>query len=510
MPGGRDIREGHAGLPRAVSPLRPAVLSIDIGSSSVRSCLFGEGGTAVADTAARRKHRFAFADGGRVEADPDVLAGLVEQCIDETLRGPGAAAHHIAAVAFATFLHGLIGADRAGRALTPVITWADSRSVEQSVRLGSLLDPEELRQRTGCPVHTAYFPSKLLWFRECLPGVFGQVRWWCTIGEYCLRQFTGSAVCSLSMASGTGLLNRRTGRWDGELLSALGVEESLLSPVGDLDSPIRGTLPRYSLRWPALRDSAWFPPLSDGACSNVGCGCESTDRIALMIGTTGAMRAVREAAGAPVPRGLWAYRMDRRREMVGGVLGDGGNLFEWMSGSLGHGLALEQVDAALLAAVPAGHGLAVLPFLTGERSTGWDARARGAVCGLRWDTKGLDILQAGVEAVAYRFAAILAALRPAAHGARDLIGTGGALRSSSAWGQILADVLEVPLGSADEPEASSRGAALLVLECLGLIADPASVRPPLARTFFPRADAAAAHRAAFQRQERLRAALSEH
>jgi len=89
-------------------------------------------------------------------------------------------------------------------------------------------------------------------------------------------------------------------------------------------------------------------------------------------------------------------------------------------------LTLEQIDAALLAAVPAGHGLTVLPFLTGERSTG-GSPARGAVCGLEWDTKGLDILQAGMEAVAYRFAAILAALRPAAPAARELVGTGGAL-----------------------------------------------------------------------------------
>jgi gluconokinase len=199
--------------------------------------------------------------------------------------------------------------------------------------------------------------------------------------------------------------------------------------------------------------------------------------------------------------------MDRTRELVGGVLGDGGNLFEWMRGSLGLGLTKE-IDDALLAAAPAGHGLTVLPFLTGERSTGWDARARGAVCGLSRDTKALDILQAGVEAVAYRFAAILRALRPAAPGAREIVGTGGALRSSSAWGQILADVLELPLLCADAPEASSRGAAVLVLEALGLVTDPSAVRPPIARTYFPRTGAAAAHRAAAREQERLKSALA--
>ena len=51
------------------------------------------------------------------------------------------------------------------------------------------------------------------------------------------------------------------------------------------------------------------------------------------------MRTVRGAAeGALVPPGLWAYRMDRARELVGGVLGDGGSLFEWLNATLDTGL----------------------------------------------------------------------------------------------------------------------------------------------------------------------------
>ena len=483
------------------------MLAIDVGSSSVRACVFDDRGEPVAGTASRRPHRFVIAAGGRVEADPEALVDLVMQCIDECLQSPAAADRRIAAVAFATFLHGLIGTDRGGRALTPVITWADSRSTEQSAWLGTRLDPEEIRQRTGCPLHPVYFPSKLLWIRENQPRVFNDVDWWCSIGEYCLRRFTGRTSCSHSMASGSGLFNRRTGGWDGEMLAALGIDDSRFSALGDLDSPVHGLLSPYAERWSVLRDSAWFPALGDGACSNVGCGCAAADRIALMIGTTGALRTVRPAGDSPVPAGLWSYRLDRSREMVGGVLGDGGNLFEWMSTTLGLGLPAREIDEALLAAAPAGYGLSVLPFLTGERSMGWDPRARGAVMGLRLETTGLEILQAGVEAVAYRFAAIMRALRPAVPEAQEVIGTGGALRVSAAWGQILADVLEFPLSCSDEPEASSRGAAVLALEALGLITCAGSMRPRIGRVFFPRPGTAEPHRRAAREQERLRAAL---
>jgi len=387
-----------------------------------------------------------------VEADPDALTGLVPECIDESLQWPSAAGREIAAVAFASFLHGMIGTDGEGRALTPVITWADFRSIEQADRLGSRMDdPQEVRQRTGCPLHPLYFPSKLLWVRENQPQIFKDVDWWCSIGEYCLRRFTGRMSCSLSMASGSGLLDRRTGCCDGELLAGLGVDESRFSPLGDLDFPVHALRSPYANRWPGLRDSAWFPALGDGACSNVGCGCATGNRIALMVGTTGAMRAVRPAGDAHVPDGLWAYRMDRTRELVGGVLGDGGNLFEWMSTTLDLGLTPKEIDEALLAAAPAGHGLTILPFLTGERSTGWNPRARGAVIGLRLETKGLVLLQAGVEAIAYRFAAILRVLRPAAPDARDDIGTGGAL-SAAAWARSLPTSSSCPFPAPTSPK----------------------------------------------------------
>ena len=95
---------------------------------------------------------------------------------------------------------------------------------------------------------------------------------------------------------------------------------------------------RIAARWPKLRDTAWFPALGDGTCSSVGCGCAVPQRAALMIGTTGALRAVRAAGDSHVPTGLWCYRMDHAWEQIGGVLGDGGNLFEWMNGALNMGL----------------------------------------------------------------------------------------------------------------------------------------------------------------------------
>jgi gluconokinase len=430
----------------------------------------------------------------------------VTTCIDETLAA-APAGEPVAAVAICTFLHGLMGVDREGRAATPVLTWADSRSQPQADRLSSRLDGEEVRQRTGCPLHPVYYPPKIEWLREAHADRFRRVHWWCSIGEYCLWRFTGARACSLSMAAGTGLLDRHAGVWDARLLAAIRLDQAALSPLAELVAA--GTVQRpFARRWPMLRDAAWLPALGDNACSSVGCGADAPGKAALMIGTTGALRFVREAGCAgprqPVPAGLWAYRMDGARELIGGVLGDGGSLFEWLISSLQTGTPRDELDAELLAAPAAAHGLTVLPFLTGERSTGWNPRARGAVIGIGPATRPMEILQAGLEAVAYRFAAILKSLRTVAPDMREVTGTGGALRSSTAWGQILCDVLEVPLAISDAAEASSRGAAILALRARG--SEPQPLFRVL-RTLTPRASTAAAHRAAFAEQERLLTAI---
>jgi gluconokinase len=487
----------------------PLVLSVDVGSSSVRASFFDAEGGSLKGTESRRPHKFVFSAEGHVEADADALARLVETCIDESLQRLSDLALDptVVAVSFCSFLHGMIGADDEGRALTPLMTWADTRSADQAARLSTMLDPGQVLQRTGCPLHPAYFPAKILWIRESRPQLFEQVDWWCSIGEYCIRRFTGRKSCSLSMASAFGLLNRRTSGWDEELLRTLGLEEDRFSPLADMDSPARNLLSPFTERWPGLRDAAWLPALGDGICSSVGCGCAVPRRSTLMIGTTGALRAMRPLGDFHIPAGLWCYRMNRKWEQVGGVLGDGGNLFEWLRGTLNVGLNPERIDNAILAAKPAGHGVVVLPFFTGERSTGWNPRARGTVSGLRLETSPLDILQASMEAVAYRFLAIMQVLRPVAPAVEEVICTGAALLHSASWGQILADVLELPLGCADEPEASSRGAALLALEALGYLASAEAPSPPIVRTFFPRAGTAEAHRAAFNEQERLREAV---
>jgi gluconokinase len=222
--------------------------------------------------------------------------------------------------------------------------------------------------------------------------------------------------------------------------------------------------------------------VGDGACNNLGSGCATPDRIAVMVGTSGAMRAVCATDRIDIPWGLWCYRADRRRVVLGGALNDGGNLVEWCRRTLQLGPP-EEVERQIAAMAPDSHGLTLLPFLAGERSPGWQAHARASIAGLSLDTKPAQILRAGLEAVALRFELIRGILCEAFPQAKEIVASGGALRESPAWVQILADAMGRPILPSAEPEASARGAALLTLEALGMIPRledlPAAFGPPV-------------------------------
>lgn len=468
------------------------VLALDIGTSSVRAGLYGEDGRSLPGAAARLPHQVRYLPDGGVEADPDILLALVETAIERSLQAsPGP----VAAVGISCFWHSLLGLDADDRPSTPLLLWADTRSAADAREFARRVNPAAVRARTGCRPHSSYLPAKLLWIRRAHPDRWARTRRWLSFGEYLTLRLNGEVVASESMASASGLWDQSARRWDPEVLEAVGLAGGTLPPVADLTAvPLRQ---QPAGRWPALAGTPWLLPAGDGACNNLGSGATQADRVALMIGTSGAVR--RMCTGGPwtVPPGLWQYRLDGRRGLVGGALSNGGNLHQWLLDALR--LPAGGLDEALAALPPAAHGLVFLPLLAGERSPGWEPGAFGAVVGLREATTPLEVLRAGLEGVAVRFAALVAELG----GARTLIASGGGIWNSGAWAQILADAVGGDLQCCAEPEPSSRGAALLALEACGRVPDAGALDVPLGAVV--RADPArhACYERLRTRQERL-------
>lgn len=488
------------------------ILTLDIGTSSTRAILYDERAKPVPGCLAQTPNELTTAGDGTAIFDPEELVQNAASVIDAVLQLAGDRATEIAAVAIDTLVSNVLGADAAGNARTPVYTYADTRNAPDAAALRRELGisgQAAAHDRTGCLVHTSYLPARFGWLQRTQPQLLAEVDHWLSIGEYFLWKLFDERAVSYSVAAWTGLLNRRTLAWDEEWLAQLPIEKAHLSPLTDVDRPLSGLRGEWAKRWPALKSVPWLPAIGDGAAANVGSGCGTLPgagpaRIAMTVGTTGAMRTVvdaHRAADAAVPDGLWLYRIDARRGLLGGATTEGGNLYAWLRQTL-QLPEPDAIEAQLQERPPAAHGLTVLPFIAGERAPGWDDDARASLLGFSLHTNSMDIMQASLEGIAYRFAQIYQriAFNLPSTSRTEIIASGGALLSSPAWMQIMADVLDQPVIAMEEQEIATRGLAILALTTLDLVTDSDALEPTLGHTYEPIPAHHAAHREAVQQQ----------
>lgn len=488
----------------------PLVLAIDIGSSSVRALMFDAHGLQIEYSDHQIPHRLHTTANGGSEADAENLFQLVTECIDQVLELGSERLDDIGAVATSSFWHSVMGMDATGTPTSPVYMWADKRSGDDVTTLRESLDARQLHQETGCRFHSSYWPAKLLWLRRERPEIVAKTHTWCSFTDFVDRRLRRCLQTSVSMASGTGLLRTETSTWHEELLDALALDSEQLPELVDRDEPLPPMTAAWKSRWPALADVPWYPAIGDGAGANLGTGAVGNDRIAITIGTSGAMRVITEDAATPaavLSDRIWSYRLDREHRVTGGALSNGGNVTGWMARYLAGGNFDILTDAAARMA-PDSHGLTILPLFAGERSPSWNDDASGVIAGITLATRPGHIYRAVLEATAYRFASIHEALVPLIEPDHDVYVNGAAALKSPLWLQIISDTLGRPISALDaEAEASARGVAIAALEVIGALESIRPDTPIIMDTYHPSPEATSTYTAGWQRQTQLEEAM---
>ncbi len=482
------------------------VLVLDIGSSSTRAILYDERATLVPDAMARRAFSFHVDSEGHSEDDPEQAVERVTGVLDELQAHLSADRNitPISAMGVSAYACSLLCLDSEGKPLTPVYTYADTRFAAAARALREEVDEMAALQRTGCRIRANYLPCRIAWLKQNSPEVFRRTRWFVSLSDYiCLRLF-GSMRAGISVWSWSGLLNRRLQNWDADWLMQLGISAEQLPVIAEPDEWLEPAHQETVARWPMLRGARCLPACGDGAAANVGSGCVDDSRIAVTVGTTAALRIVSSAPPAAVPGALWSYRVDHRRELIGGATTEGGSVFAWLRRTL-RLPEPQALEDALRQMAPDSHQLTILPLFSGERSPGYSEDSRATLSGLALDSDALAIARACLEAVSYRLGMIYNELRPVAQPGARLIASGGALLASPTWCQIAADVAGAALTVCEEPEATSRGIAMLALDRLpnmaGLQALAGMTR--LGDTYEPDTSRHAIYQSAMARQQEL-------
>ena len=481
----------------------PFVLAIDIGSSSIKAALFDSRAYRIEGTEFQDHHPLHSTSDGAAEESCVHIVERVEAAIDSVLERAGDASKEIVGVGVDTLASTLIGVDKHGQPLTPIYTYADTRSRDYVKDMRANLDTHAVYQRTGCPQHTAYLPAQIRWLQNICPEIVRLVYRWLDVGTFLYTRWFGKKdiPTSYSIASWTGLLDRHRMCWDEELLHYLSISVDSLSPLSAYSHFQTGLAQPFATRWPILSGIPFALGVGDGVASNVGSGCVAPNRVALSVGTTGAMRVFLPYEVGNIAPGLWVYRVGKY-SLLGGAFSEGGNFFVWANDTLKLP-PVEELDAELSSLPPDGHGLTMLPFLAGERSPGFSDSVGATITGINTSTTALEVMQVGLESIAYRFGLVGGLLQQSVNPESKIIASGGAIINSRFWLQMMSDILQQPLDVCTEKQATSRGAAILALHALNIWPALDTVLPELGDNYEPDHERAFIYQRGLERHQRL-------
>ena len=429
------------------------VLSIDVGTTNLKAALVDEDG-ALAGTAQQLAMPVETDASGRAEHDPDrLLAGVLEVC----RHALGNRGHEVDLLALTSYQFGLVLLGRDGRPLTQISTFADTAAQAHFPHyLAAAGDAQQRYVETGCPPLFQYPVNRLHRLATLDPALPARTGCVADSKAFLLHALTGNFCSDYSTANSLGCLNV-DGRWNAQIIAATGFAIEHFPEVVDGFTARLPLTDRVCDELGLRRATPVAAGLYDGAALAAALsGFEPGIAIA-NFGTSGMFRIPTTAPITDIETGLInSCLLKPDLYFCGSGINNSTMATNWLLKLLDRPVDFIR-DQDL--SVPGAHGVMSFPYFTGERDRGIGNVGTGIVLGLGLNTTREDLARSFLEGVAFSYALIKQRLE--AHGAIRELRLGGGGSANLRWMQIIADMLNLPIGVTGHPEMGIVGAAAL-------------------------------------------------
>jgi xylulokinase len=292
-----------------------------------------------------------------------------------------------------------VALDRAGRALTPIVTHQDRRSIVQARRLEADFGQAAHLRTCGCrPFPGGISSTTWAWFLEHQPGRLRRADLVGHLNTFLHRRLTGARVTDPSNASFTGLYRTlRLDGWSPELCANLGVPPSLLPAVHEADR-IGGSITPAAAREFGLRaGTPMLVGLMDGSAGMLLAGAR-VGQLFNVVGSTDVLALCTDRP-KPHPRLLTRALGVQGKWLQVSTLAAAASAIYWVRDQCCPGMPIEefrQEFRTLARRGPAAAGgVRFEPYLAGERTS--IEQRQGAFTGLTLASTRRQLLSAVVE-----------------------------------------------------------------------------------------------------------------
>ncbi len=436
------------------------ILAHDLGTSGNKATLFDQQGNLVASNVA--PYDMHVFNQNWAEQDPSIWWDAV--CISSQKVLANIDRKQVASVAFSGQMMGCLCVDEQGKPLYNSLLYCDQRSTKQEKEFVDALGFEKIYQITGHRPSSSYSLTKLMWIRENLPEVYDKTYKVLQAKDYVNFLLTGKFYTDYNDASGTNAFDLHTFTWSDEILSAVGIPKSLFPEAVPSTTCIGSVQRKASMETGIPEGTPVIVGAGDGGCASLGAGSVSFGKPYCYMGSSS---WVSIASKQPLPDKemisfTWAHPVTGLYQPCATMQTAGGSL-SWFAKTFLNatdGKTIDMINTLAEASQPGANGLYYLPYLLGERSPWWNAKAKGAFVGMSINTDFSDYCRALLEGVAMNLDICLSAMLAEVPDRQVRFIGGGALNVSLR--KILSDVFGCDiLIPKFLTEATSMGAALL-------------------------------------------------
>ena len=442
---------------------RPALISIDQGTTSSRTIAFSDNGEIIAS--AQQEFPQIYPKDGWVEHDPEDIWNSVLSTLKDVFGQIKNAGYSPLAIGITNQRETtLVWDKKTGKPIYNAIVWQDRRTAAQCALLAEKLNATELNAKTGL-LHDPYFSAtKIAWILDHVDGARAQAEAgklaFGTVDTFLIFRLTGGQVhaSDATNASRTNIFNIRTQTWDPELLELFDVPAEILPQVRNSADDYGRSLAEYT-----GTEIPIFGVAGDQQAAAIGQCCFAPGDIKSTYGTGCfvLMNTGRDIVSSSSNLlSTIAYRLDDHVTYAQeGSIFIAGAAVQWLRDEVGL-IDTAASSEALAKESQDNDNLYLVPAFTGLGAPYWDPDARGALIGITRDTNNKDIVRATLESICYQTHDLIQALAGDGMIPKSLKVDGGMVQNDWVL-QRLSDIVNLPVDRPVIMETTALGVAYL-------------------------------------------------
>lgn len=438
-------------------------LGLDLGTGSLKGILVNKKGEVVATESS--DYPLHTPAPGFSEQDPklwtdacDIVIKKLSETVPDFKTG-------VQAISFSGQMHSLVLLDENKQVIRNAILWNDVRTTAQCNAIRDKFS--DITKVTKNLALEGFTLPKILWIQENEPENWAKAKYILLPASYLNLYLTGNHYMDYSDAAGTLMLDVLGKDWSGDIITAFGINLSMLPRLVTSTGHTGDLLPAFKEKYGFTNDVKIFAGAADNAAAAVGSGIVQKGIAWASIGTSGVFGTYEEKHdGYDGQIHYFNHSLENAFYSMGVTLAAGDSL-TWFKETFAPDMSFDELLSDI-ENLPT--NLFFTPYISGERTPHPDSKIRGSFIGMDRTHNIKNFAKAVLEGITFSLKDCQDIMEGVGHKFDSIVSIGGGAKNKT-WLQMQADIFNSSVVTLKTEQGPGLGAAMFAAVGAGWFKD---------------------------------------